>query len=328
MAPLVRDHLAMLSFPRRVQVTLFVACAVGYVVASLAVFRLAAAGSAVLAGSLLGAFPIFLVELRGALMKPHLVIEERTVETAAEGGPVVRYPALWLAQERPVTADSARVEHDSANIARAIVTVRNDGWGTAENCSVALGIRRAGEEAANRYSFPTRWQREDNPLELELAPGAEAEVALFEIDLADGAFKTALSSRLPDGDREQAHTYTRAERFEITPGPYHVDACVSASNTAVVSHPVTLGVGRRVAIPDDVRSAASDWNVVASARDDERRAWATVVVEDGEPRVEMAHDFDRDHLAVAADVEYGELETAPPSDLLTAATVEVAKPGD
>lgn len=328
MATLARHYLTSFSFPRRVQVALFAACAVGYVAASVAVFRLDASGSAIVAGSLLGAFPVFLVELRRVLMKPHLIVEERTVETSAGAGPIVRYPALWLAQERPVTDGSARIEHDSANVARAIVTVRNDGWGTAESCRVDLGVKRVDEDGSNRYTFPTRWQREDNPLELDLAPGDEAEVALFEIDLADGAFKTALSSRLPDSDRERAHTYARAERFEITPGPYRVDASLTASNTAVVSHPVTLGIGPTVGIPDGVRQAASDWGIVASARDDDRRAWATVVVEDGEPRVEMAHDFDAEHLAVVADIEYGELDEALPADLLERAVVEIADPHD
>jgi len=302
-----RSDLRELTLPWPVQVSLFGLLAVGYPLAAAGVY-LGVRGSAggIIAGSVFGAYPVVLVQAARALKKPHVRLVETTGETPPDGGIVCAYPHRWYAY-RPGDGDDRMECHASINAARTVVTLRNEGWGNATRCRAWVRLEEA--DGGEEHLFPVRWERADNPLEMDLTSGEAEEVVLSEVDLYDRAFRTSLSNKLPDEVRETPHEYARAERFEIQRGSrYRLSVVVTADDTALVERPVDLGngPGEPVAVPG-FAERATEWGVLGKLRADPGRVHAVWFRRDGRDVLRVEEGFDLDRLRHADPGDQAEL---------------------
>jgi len=305
-----RRDLREVTLPWRVQVSLFGLLAVGYPLVAAGVY-LGVRGSAggIIAGSVFGAYPVFLVQAASALKKPHVRLVETTSETPPDGGIVCAYPHRWYAYRPDAPGEEPRMEcHASINAARTIVTLRNEGWGNATRCRAWVRLEEPGGDG-EEHLFPVRWERADNPLEMDLTSGEAEEVVLSEVDLYERAFRTSLSNKLPDEVRETPHEYARAERFEIQRGGrYRVSVVVTADDMALVERPVDLGngPGEPVEIPG-FADRATEWGVLGKLRDDPARVHAVWFRRDGRDVLRVEEGFDLDRLRHADPGEQADL---------------------
>jgi hypothetical protein len=201
----------------------------------------------ILIGSMIGALPLALFELDNRIKQPHVVCTD--VE-------VVKYPKRWFSFERSVTGRGL-----NAVCVRA--EIQNDGFQTAEDCSVQVAF---GDDPNDAYS--TRWNRGSNPVELSLSQDESQKVDLFWIRLGDETILTAVAE---DGG-DQSGSYPKAARYELSPGQYRIKMAVSAANMAEQDFEVSVGSTNIPNLPEEVLELAEEADVVKSVKQEERYA--------------------------------------------------------
>lgn len=201
----------------------------------------------ILIGSMIGALPLALFELDNRIKQPHVIYTD--VE-------VVKYPKRWFSFER-------NVMNRDLNAVCVRAEIQNDGFQTAEDCSVEVAF---GDDPNNAYS--TRWNRGGNPVELSLSQDESQKVDLFWIRLGDETILTAVAE---DGS-EQSGSYPKASRYELSSGQYRIQMSVSAANMPEQEFEVSVGPTNPPDLPEEVLELAEESDVVKSVKQEERYA--------------------------------------------------------
>lgn len=309
-----------MALPWQAQVLLFFLFSILYPIFAAGVFVLVPNDSGgIVAGSIFGGYPIFLRGIVNALKKPHVDVVEKTNETSSDKSILCRYPHRVYVQN-PSLRDQEGNDLDpdvmsSVNAARAIITLKNKGWGTATKCRVWVCLKEINTEKdrkPRKFRFPVRWEREDNPLRKDLKSGESEEVNLFEIDLFSGGFKTALSHMLTEDARSTQNEYDTVKRYEIKPDTrYRVSVVITSDEMATIERPINFKLNKENSITiSNTSKNATRWWIIDSLLDTSNRAFAAWYREDGNDIIYYSDNFDLNWLRHAEPV--AEPETQKP----------------
>jgi len=199
----------------------------------------------VVIGSIIGIFPLVILEANKATKKPYLVLEEVNVTI---------YPKSWHLFEDP------RSDKQATNSVGVQALIRNEGRATAKNSSIKI---RSNKISGKKYH--TRWS-EINPVERDIVSGEEQQVDLFWIDLFDEIVETAVPIEGDDESHYPPGDYDMVERPELSSGEHSFDILMSASNMLQRNSEITIQGRKDFNIPDDILDLSSEWEVIKSVK--------------------------------------------------------------
>ena len=201
----------------------------------------------ILIGSMIGALPLALFELDNRIKKPHVIC------TNVE---VVKYPKRWFSFER-----EAKGSGPNSVCVRA--TIQNDGFQTAEDCTVDVSFGRDSDD-----SYSTKWTRGNNPTELSLSQDESQKVDLFFFFLDSETIQTAVASE----DDSRSEPYPKSTRYEVTRGRHTIQMSVAAANMPESKFRVSTGSSKKVDFPNGMLELAKEADVVRSVKQEEKFA--------------------------------------------------------
>ncbi|MFD1586242.1 hypothetical protein ACFR9U_04560 [Halorientalis brevis] len=229
----------------------------------------------VIIGSFLGALPPLLFELNKEWSNPYVVLEDLRL---------VKYPEQWW------VFGGGRDDKTATNSVGVHAVVKNEGRGTAENCTVHVKSDLVGDQ---RYH--TRWA-DKNKISKNLSPGERQKVDLLWVDLRDESVSTAIPEIGDDEEHYPPGEYNKQIRPELSSSRHCLKSVVSASNMAKQEFNIRLGEEDRLSIPEDIIERATDWDVIKSLKNNPNEDYVILYNEMGHRILEVPSGIDISYL--------------------------------
>lgn len=222
----------------------------------------------VVVGSLIGAFPLFLMGVVQWRKRPHIKLIETTF---------TKYPAKWRNFDDNITSTNT----PGSSICMH-TKVRNDGLETAQKCRISLGIDKL------KNTFSLGWGEMNNPT-VDLAAGERARVDLLWIRL-DNLF---IQIPTPEDDSEYypKKDYPKTTRHDIPLGSLKFRIEISARTMRQQSINVNFDDSNTIKIPEDAQEHAEDWDVVRTLKE-QKEEFAVLYTKPEKDILEVPEDFD------------------------------------
>ena len=252
-----------------------------YFVIVVLVYNSSPQNNAVIVGSLLGAFPTVAAVLNELASKPFVVLDEVRV---------VRYPKKWYSfgnQVKSIKGENSLCLHGH---------LVNEGREVAEDCTV-----RIASDNVDRLSYPTRWSA-GNELSIDLHPDEKQQVDLLWVDSRSRSVSTGEPFK-EDGEKDfPPGNYDRVQRIELDRTTQSFEVQIDAANMRELSETVSLQGSQEIKVPDDILSAAEEWEVIQSMKSSAGN-YAILYDEVGVERLVIPKNLDLSRLRLLDDFE-------------------------
>lgn len=197
----------------------------------------------VVVGSLIGVLPVLLAELREEFVEPHLVVEDVDV---------VLYP------NRIYVLDGT--DEHGPNAIGVKAHIRNVGLEPAKDCTVRLASSEVDQ------SFATRWEREDHPISVELAPNEVHTIDAFWVTLGSNDLATAGLEDRSGPVPPRPGNYSKTTRPEVPYGRQEFSLELKAANMDYYTVPLSLTGSKATLFPEDLLGRAEEWELTRAKK--------------------------------------------------------------